>query len=47
MQKTSCLIGGAWEVQQAHAELVDHGVVVGRIVGSHTQDLKKVSTCYC
>ena len=47
MQKESCLIGGTWKVQPVHAELVDHGVIVGHIVGSHTQDLEKVSACYC
>jgi hypothetical protein len=46
VKKTSSLIGSAREVFQEHAEVIDHGIIVGHIVSSHTQNLhEKVSIC--
>jgi hypothetical protein len=39
MQKTSGLIGSTWEVFQEHREVLNHCIIIGCIVGRHTQDL--------
>lgn len=47
VKKTSRLIRCAREVFQEHGEVIDHCIVVGRIVSGHTQDLREKVSIYC